>query len=268
MVWKHSIDEASVSPKKRRKYEIKIDIPAQPNEVTCGPTALHAVYQYYHDTSSLDDIMREVHQFEDGGTLAAWLGCHALKRGYDAILYSYNLQLLDPTWFLSGDVDLTAKLLAQADHKKDARLLRTAQAFVEYLELGGKLRMEDMNRSLIRKYLIHGVPVLTGLSSTFLYRSAREVPPEQYFDDILGLPTGHFVILCGYETKTKMVLVGDPHGSNPYSNTRKYKVPIDRVISAILLGVLTYDANFLVIRPKGAALKKYADSMFSEKNKC
>jgi len=37
---------------------------------------------------------------------------------------------------------------------------------------------------------------------------------------------------------------------NPVAPTQLYPVNIDRVIGAILLGVLTYDANLLVIHPR------------------
>ena len=35
--------------------------------------------------------------------------------------------------------------------------------------------MEDLSGRLIRKYLKRDQPILTGLSSTFLYRTAREI---------------------------------------------------------------------------------------------
>ena len=39
--------------------------------------------------------------------------------------------------------------------------------------------------------------------------------------------------------------MGHPHGPN-----RRYWISIDRVIGAVLLGIVTYDANLLVITPK------------------
>lgn len=230
---------------------LNIEILAQPDEVTCGPTALHAVYRYFGDHMDLDDVIKEVHQFEDGGTLAVWLGSHALRRGYEATVYSCNLQLLDPTWFALPYVNLIEKLKDQLKVKKgDEKISRTSEAFIEFLSHGGIIKMEDFSRELLRKVLNQGFPILTGLSSTFLYRSSREAPPNQRYDDIRGTPAGHFVILCGYDRNTKLVQIADPHAQNPFSRSRKYQVHIDRVICSILLGVLTYDANFLVIRPK------------------
>jgi len=230
---------------------IELDIMSQPDETTCGPTCLHAVYRYYNDPIDLQRVIREVHRFEDGGTLAVWLGCHALERGYDAVLYTCNLQLFDPTWFQRENVDIYKKLQQQMHYKKDKKLQRASRAFMDFLKLGGKIHLEDFNRELIRKYLSQKTPILTGLSSTFLYRSAREVvEPSFEYDDVRGDPGGHFVVLCGYNKETKNVLVADPHEMNPFSPTRKYEVVIDRVICSILLGILTYDANFLLIKPR------------------
>lgn len=236
------------------KFHLDIKMLGQPDDATCGPTSLHAVYQYYGDEMPLEQIVSEVHSFEDGGTLAVWLGCHALSRGYEALLYSCNLQLLDPSWFKVPQVDIVGRLWQQLECKNDPKLVRTSHAFIDFLNRGGRLKFEDVTRDLLRKYLSQGFPILTGLSSTFLYREAREVPPAQYPDDIMGVPTGHFVVLSGYDKEKKLVSIADPHSQNPFSSTRKYEIHIDRVICSILLGVLTYDANFLIIYPKKPSL--------------
>ena len=46
------------------------------------------------------------------------------------------------------------------------------------------------------------------------------------------------------------ILIADPYIKNPVAAKQFYQVNIDRVICAILLGVLTYDANLLVIHPR------------------
>ena len=231
-------------------FSLDINVLQQPTDSTCGSTSLHAVYRYFEDEISLDQVIREVHTFEDGGTLAVWLGCHALSRGYEAILYTCNLQLLDPTWFLDSRTDLVAKLVEQEKHKTDPKLIRAGHAFVDFIQKGGQVKFADVTRELLRKYLRKGFPILTGLSSTFLYREAREISATCVHDDVRGTPAGHFVVLYGYDRAKKLVSVADPFSKNPFSSKRKYEVHIDRVLCSILLGVLTYDANFLVIRPR------------------
>jgi hypothetical protein len=43
--------------------------------------------------------------------------------------------------------------------------------------------------------------------------------------------------------------VADPLVNRPDFDSHLYSVAVDRVIGAILLGVLTYDANLTVLRP-------------------
>src|SRR5436309_273513 len=95
----------------------------QPDVYSCGPTALHAVYRFYDETVTLEEVLAEAPMLEGGGTLAVLLGSHALRRGYSATLYSFNLTLLDPSWFKDGRpaVDLGAKLRAQTSVKRDRK---------------------------------------------------------------------------------------------------------------------------------------------------
>ena len=75
--------------------------------------------------------------------------------------------------------------------------------------------------------------------------------PDDAPDDVRGAPCGHFVVLAGYHRDDRTVLVADPYLPNPVARGKRfYAVNIDRVICSILLGVLTYDANLLVIHPR------------------
>ena len=65
---------------------LHLDILPQPDDSTCGPTCLHAVYRYFGDYVPLPVMVAEVPQLETGGTLASLLGLHALRRGYRARL--------------------------------------------------------------------------------------------------------------------------------------------------------------------------------------
>lgn len=226
----------------------------QPDDVTCGPTCLHAIYRYYRDPISLEQVVAEVPQLEGGGTLAVLLGCHALERGYAATVYTYNLQMFDPTWWAPGPSPLRDRLQAQLAFKQGRGKLRVAtEAYLRFLDLGGIVRFQDLTPALIRKYLVQDVPILTGLSATYLYRTAREYGPSDEYDDIRGEPSGHFVVLSGYTPSERAVTLADPLLGNPISSDMHYKVGIDRLIGSVLLGILTYDANLLIVRPKHVA---------------
>lgn len=226
---------------------------AQPDETTCGPTCLHALYRYYGEEITVEQVIKECHTLESGGTLAVFLACHALRRGYDATIYTYNLQVFDPTWFGPLAIDIRDRLLRQMAYKADAMLHIATRGYLEFIEGGGRLRFADLTTDLIRGYLKRAIPILAGLSATYLYQCAREHGPKDDYDDIRGEPSGHFVVLTGYDPAHRNVLIADPLHANPVSAAHRYSVGIDRAICAILLGVLTHDANLLILRPRGTA---------------
>lgn len=232
------------------KTKLTLDILPQPDDTSCGPTCLHAIYRYFGDEIPLSQVISETSHLETGGTLAVFLACHALKRGYSATIFTYNLHFFDPTWFHPHDRDLRTKLIAQASIKRDnSRLQEATGGYLQFLEMGGKIYFEDLTRSLIRWYLRKNIPIITGLSSTYLYQTMREHGVEGIDDDLRGEPAGHFVVLCGYDKTARTVHIADPYRLNPVADTQHYIVNIDRVLCSILLGVLTHDANFLIIQP-------------------
>lgn len=228
---------------------LTLDILPQPDETTCGPTSLHAVYRYYGDDIPLQQVIDETHVLEGGGTLEVLLALHALHRGYRAIIYTYNLRMFDPTWFQDPAINLAKKLCQQQKIKRKPKLGVATEAYLEFLRLGGKVRFQDLTSSLLRKYLKQEKPILCGLSSTFLYHSAREHGDNMEYDDIRGNPAGHFVVLCGYDMEHRNVLVADPMQQNPMARDHIYEVNIDRLICSILLGPLTYDGSLLILEP-------------------
>lgn len=234
---------------------INLTIQNQPDGETCGPTSLYAIYQYYGLNCTLDDVIQSVEYGISGGTLSAFLGKDALRRNFQTVIYVNNLLLFDPSWFKNGECDnafLIEKLLRQLRYKKSKKIIQASRAYIEYLELGGQVKFKTLNVPLLKKYFEQGVPILSGLSATYLYKTPREiyVNGEGFFHDIKGTPCGHFVVLCGYNDSHHLVVVADPHQKNTISNDNYYQVNIHHLINAIMLGVLTFDANLLVIQPK------------------
>lgn len=238
---------------------LHLDIQTQPDDFTCGPTCLQAVYSYWMDEVPIQKLVDEIARTPSGGTADVFLANHALRRGYQATIFTYNLRIFDPTWF-AGDVDIADRLRRQSAAKCAERPVigMLGDAYVEFLELGGDLRYVDLSATLLRRWLRRGVPILTGLSSTYLYRRPREFGPIDDDDDVRGDPQGHFVVLCGYRRQRRQVIVADPFLENPGAPGNHYVVSLDRAVGAILLGVLTHDANLLMIEPKKRGRKQPA----------
>ena len=228
-------------------------VDSQPDDETCGAACLHGIYRHYGDDVPLSQIADELDRLDRGGTLDVFLANHALKRGYKVTLLTYNLEIFDPTWFALPADEIRAKLDAQAAVKNWPRLQAATRGYDEFLRLGGALQLRDLDPSLLRKYLKRGIPVITGLSATYLYRAMRDIPETNQDDDVRGEPVGHFVVLTGYRKHPREVLIADPLRINPLVDSRYYAVGAHRLIGAILLGAVTYDANLVVVEPKSAA---------------
>lgn len=229
------------------RANLKLDILPQPDETSCGPTCLQAVYAYYGDSISLNAVMDAIPMLPGGGTLAVNLANHALKRGYRVGIYSYNLMIFDPSWARLKPDQLKAKLKTQAAFKADPKLKLTTEAYCEFLDLGGRLAFDDLAPGLIRTYLKQDKPLIAGLCATYLYQSPREYGAD--YDDVRGEASGHFVVLSGYNRRQRTVQLADPYLPNPLAAGHYYEVSLKRLIGAIFLGVLSYDAKVLVIEP-------------------
>lgn len=229
----------------------RLDFPIspQPDGSTCGPTCLQSLYRFWGEEIDVGELAAQVPQLDDGGVLGVQLGCHALRRGYRVEILSYNLQMFDPTWFREPRPDLALKLRAQAAAKKKRKLTFATEAYLEFLDLGGTLEMHDLTPGFLSRRIQAGTPLLTGLSSTWLYRESREIGRDPHDDDVRGVPQGHFVVLCGFDDRARTVRVADPLRPNPFSPKPVYSVDVDRLIASILLGIVTYDANLLSIEP-------------------
>ena len=234
----------------RKAPFLNFDIKAQPDDITCGPTCLHSIYQYYHDEIQLKQVVSEVKSLKSGGTLAVMLGNHALQRGYKAKIYTYNLNVFDPSWFALPQTKMISNLKKQMRYKFRRKKLQVAsRAYIKFLEAGGIIQQTELDEHLLKKYLKQSTPILTGLSATYLYGTQREIPATNKYDSIKGEPVGHFVIINGYEEATNIVYMADPMNPNPLKS-QYYSVTFNRLINSIMLGIVTYDANLLVIEPK------------------
>ena len=120
----------------------------QPDDNSCGPTSLHAVYRYYDLEVDLTQLIADISSLETGGTLAVYLGIDALRRGMEATIYSYNLKMFDPTWANLDTHALIDKLEQQQEFKKKKRFLQASQAYIAFLRQGGRILFDQLTPEL------------------------------------------------------------------------------------------------------------------------
>ena len=132
---------------------LPVRILPQPDETTCGPTCLHAIYRYWGDDEPLEGIIARSWRLRQGGTFAVFLGCDALRKGYRATIYTYNLTVFDPTWFTRPGVNIAERLLRQREVKMDYRLQYATEGYIEFLNYGGRLRFANLSQYLVRGLL-------------------------------------------------------------------------------------------------------------------
>ncbi|HET7229596.1 MAG TPA: hypothetical protein VFJ16_06310 [Longimicrobium sp.] len=240
----------------RKAHELRVQRFVQPDDVTCGPTCLRKVYSFYGVDMGLDELIASLERNEDGGTLAVFLGIAALKRGFRARIYSYDLRIFDPTWFALPPARLKEKIHGRFPYLSDAQRLRAAGAYIRFLEMGGELSFDELTPGLMKEIIDRDHPILAGLSATYLYRHSRErwddVLERLIDDDVRGEPTGHFVVISGYDQWGRRLCVLDPF-EHPEMDGGRQTVDANRLINAILLGDVTYDAVLLEVWPAGEA---------------
>lgn len=231
---------------------MKIDILTQPDDSTCGPTSLHAVYRYWNLDLPLETLLSEVKSLEEGGTLGVYLGLDALTRGFSVQIHSYNLKMFDPSWSALQPEGLIDKLRNQLQFKKGKKFGLATEAYVHFLEQGGRIKFDELDADLLKLYFDRKLPILAGVNATYLYNTRREISKsrtESIYDDLRGEPTGHFVVLSGFDS-AKNVQVADPFPGNPITKSNYYHVGVNRLINAVHLSIVTYDANLLIISRK------------------
>lgn len=241
----------------RVAHELAVPRFLQPDDVTCGPTCLRKVYNYFGLDVELQEVLGEIDRNEDGGTLAVFLGLAALRRGFRARIYSYDLRIFDPSWDGLEPEALAEKIHCRIPYLRTAKAIRAAQAYLRLLELGGEIRFDELTPKLLKAILNRNHPILAGLSATHLYRMPRERHDPQTHalveDDVAGDPIGHFVVIVGYEHWGRRFSVRDPSAHVPLTEDGRQVVDAQRLINAILLGDLTYDAVLLEIWPPRTA---------------
>ena len=124
----------------------------------------------------------------------------------------------------------------------DYRLQHATEGYLEFLALGGRIRLADFSPRLVRESSAAGCRSSPACRRPTCIERCARFGDDQSDDICCGSPR-HFVVIAGYDFPSRKVLVADPYEPNPYGGTREYWMRMERVGAAVLLGIVTHDAN-------------------------
>ena len=224
------------------KISISIDRYAQPDNITCGPTSLRMVMNYYGKEVSHEDVMEHFTIFPGIGVLDPHIAMAAMNYGFNVKIISYNYRVIHPSWeSLSSDM-LLKKLqdyMPEITNYKDSV---SASGYINYLKRGGRIEYYPLSKELIVSYLKEGQILIAALDMEYLYEGTVDwsaAAPE---------PSSHFVVVHGYDPGAVKFEISDSwyEVSVPNENGH-YFVSTARLITAILLGFQVNDADLVII---------------------
>jgi hypothetical protein len=197
----------------------------QPTANTCGYAALAILLSHYGSTMTAEEVVLAVPQPEDEngkptGSITAQLATWLRTQGYGLTFYSFDCQILDLSWQHLDGQDVIYKL-------KQVKYIRNigglgkkywsalyAQAYIDYLEHGGVLKIQPHVTSKLLYGLLRDGPVYANFCSTLVNgkgRASHPKPQERVSvpDDIQGTVGTHSVVIYG-NNQAGDFLVADP----------------------------------------------------------
>lgn len=235
-----------------RSMRLPVPRLVQPDDVSCGPTALAAVLQFHGAELDLPAIRAATPINPDGGTLAPHLGRAALSLGFRVRAHPLALRVFDPSWRSLDPPALLDRLERRLAILPPGRDRRVHEAWRSFLIAGGEVALGELRSDELVGAIDRGHPLICGLCVTWLYQIPRERPEDNDSDDVAGQPVGHFVVVCGYEDGGERFLVADPWPQPPFNrDDGLYVVSQRRLTQAILLGDATHDAVIVEILAEG-----------------
>ena len=151
------------------------------------------------------------------GTLNQELATWCIKQGYKVTMYSADFQILDLLWsHLEKDMLLERMKLALGHHHvanlSDQLSDRYLQSYIDFIEAGGELHIEQYMSSRLLDQLLNSGPLVAAVSYFVLWNCGRVVNPglrENQFDDIDGHLGTHSIVIYGKDDTGKY-MVADP----------------------------------------------------------
>lgn len=215
---------------------------AQPDNITCGPTSLRMVLNYYGKSVSHEEMMKHFTLFPGIGVLDPHICLAAKAMGFQAKTISFNFRVIHPSWTRLSREELLAKLKEYLPGIANYKDSVSTAGYIRWLEQGRRVEFQTLSRRLIVSYLQKGIPVIAALDMEYLYQGTvnwSEFRPEH---------ATHFVVIFGYDAEKDAFQIADPWYEVPIPNEGGvYSVPADHLLMSILLGFQVNDADLVII---------------------
>lgn len=204
------------------KTEYKINHQYQPTNTTCSPTALSMLLGYYGHEISVGDISTKVPQVknskgENFGTINQQMATWCENLGFDVVLYTADVQVIDQSWSKLSSIEVIERLEARKAGLKVPSLGELwndayCQAYIDYIKSGGELHIVNAITSNMLYELLKEGPLLPCLSFDTLYgkgRTSNAGENKTKPNDINGKAWNHSVVIYGNDEGGNF-LVADP----------------------------------------------------------
>ena len=197
------------------------------------------VHQPLGIASDVNDLSTKI--LGPKGSLLGHIAQDMIGRDLDVNVYSSNAFHFAPEW-----AGLDSKVLAEKLQKwmrvyPDDRAVKKLQAFLGYLQAGGKISIVSaMTTALIDSLLDKGYLILGPVESSWLW-GRRKVPNESVYDDIRGHAEGHYVVV--YKKDAENYYISDPYPTG-LEKDGLYTLNKDIYLTTLV----NYDAEFIAVK--------------------
>jgi len=195
---------------------------------------------YYGKNFSVDEVSAKVPQVknekgENFGTINTQMATWCSTLGFDVVLYTADVQVIDQSWSKLSSSAVIERLEARKSGLKVpslGELWNTAycQAYIEFIQSGGELHIVNAITSNLLSEMLKKGPVLPCLSFDTLYgkgKTSNNGEKETKLDDVNGKAWNHSVVIYGNDEEGNFLV------ADPWEKPGRHVIEPDVMIAAI-----------------------------------
>lgn len=187
------------------------------------------------------------------GGLNQYVGSWALQNGFSVELHTSEFELLDLSWRELRREELIVRIKRVKDSSRvvpalgDEGTRLRLDAFLEFLELGGDLRVHPYLSSALIDSLLARAPLLASVAYSTLYGIGRTRSTglrESVPDDVQGTVCTHAVVVVGTTANDEYLI------SDPYRSVEPLAIAKEQFVAALAAAQYCCESALLVLEPE------------------